>query len=132
VGRGIGSGKGGHTAGRGTKGQKAREDVALTFEGTKVKKSFIKKTPFLRGRGKFKAWEQKAMVFNLKDLVGWPANKAVNLENLVKEGWVRRGVKRIKILGDGEINRALVVGVEVSKQAREKIGVAGGKIESHG
>lgn len=55
VGRGVGSGKGSHTSGRGSKGQKAREKVHLLFEGTKIKKSFIKKLPLLRGKGKFKA-----------------------------------------------------------------------------
>lgn len=55
LGRGVGSGKGMHTVGRGTKGQKAREDVPLLFEGTKSKKSLVKRLPYLRGKGKFKS-----------------------------------------------------------------------------
>ncbi len=45
VGRGYGSGKGGHTVGRGAKGDKARGKIGLTFEGTKVKKSLINRFP---------------------------------------------------------------------------------------
>ena len=55
VGRGMESGKGSHTAGRGTKGQKARGKVSILYEGTKTKKSLVKRIPMLRGKGKFKA-----------------------------------------------------------------------------
>lgn len=55
LGRGYGSGKGGHTSSRGQKGQKSRTDVHILFEGLKVKKSTIKKFPLLRGKGKFLA-----------------------------------------------------------------------------
>lgn len=54
LGRGYGSGKGGHTSSRGQKGQKSRTKVNVLFEGIKVKKSLIKKLPFQRGRGKNK------------------------------------------------------------------------------
>ena len=55
LGRGYGSGKGGHTSGRGQKGQKSRTKVHILFEGLKVKKSTLKKFPLLRGKGKFLA-----------------------------------------------------------------------------
>lgn len=55
LGRGYGSGKGGHTSGRGQKGQKSRTNIHILFEGLKVKKSTIKKFPLLRGKGKFLA-----------------------------------------------------------------------------
>lgn len=55
VGRGMGSGKGSHTAGRGQKGQKSRGSVHVLFEGMKVKKSFLKRLPKARGKGKFQA-----------------------------------------------------------------------------
>lgn len=54
VGRGLGSGRGGHTVGRGQKGQKSREKVSISFFGTKVKKSLLKKLPMQRGKGKLK------------------------------------------------------------------------------
>src|SRR3990172_716811 len=53
LGRGYGSGKGGHTVGRGQKGQKSRRAMGILFEGVKMKKSFIKRLPLRRGKGKF-------------------------------------------------------------------------------
>lgn len=53
LGRGIGSGKGGHTSGRGQKGQKSRGKIGILFEGVKVKKSLLKRLPLMRGKGKF-------------------------------------------------------------------------------
>ncbi len=53
LGRGIGSGKGGHTSSRGQKGQKSRGSVSVLFEGMKMKKSLIKRLPLKRGKGKF-------------------------------------------------------------------------------
>lgn len=50
VGRGLGSGKGGHTTGRGAKGDKVRGKVPLYFEGTKMRKSLIRRLPLLRGK----------------------------------------------------------------------------------
>lgn len=55
IGRGIGSGKGGHTSSRGQKGQKSRGSIHILFEGMKTKKSLLKRLPLLRGKGKFKS-----------------------------------------------------------------------------
>lgn len=66
LGRGMGSGKGSHTVGRGQKGQKARGGVHILFEGFKMKKSLIKRLPLARGKGKFhpkKNRRQKYSVF---------------------------------------------------------------------
>ena len=49
VGRGYGSGKGGHTTGRGNKGAKARGKIGLLFSGTKIKKGWLKRWPLWRG-----------------------------------------------------------------------------------
>lgn len=59
LGRGYGSGKGGHTVGRGAKGHKARGKVGLLFAGTKTKKSLLKGLPLQRGKGKLKAKKKK-------------------------------------------------------------------------
>ncbi len=132
VGRGIGSGKGGHTAGRGTKGQKARGKVRQLFEGTKSKKSLIKRLPFLRGRNKLKPWDVNPIVINLEALQDWPEKTAVTTENLVKRGVIGKDeAKRgVKILGNGKIERALTVKIAVSKSTAKKIEKAGGKIDS--
>lgn len=130
MGRGIGSGKGGHTTGRGQKGQKARGKVPLTFEGTKIKKSLLKRLPFLRGKGKLKAWSEKPVVVKLESLTDWPEKTEVSIVNLVKKGLVPEGTKRVKILGDGTVKTALTVKVEASAGAAIKITKAGGKISA--
>jgi large subunit ribosomal protein L15 len=129
VGRGIGSGKGGHTTGRGTKGQKAREKVALIFEGTKVKKSFVKRLPLLRGQGKLKPQGGKHLIINLKQLADWPVKTPVTPENLVKQGIITRyHGEPVKLLGEGEIKKALDIKIAASVPAAEKITKSGGKV----
>src|SRR3989344_5315240 len=83
LGRGYGSGKGGHTTGRGQKGQKSRKSLGVIFEGVKVKKSLIKRLPLKRGKGKFNARE-KPMIVKTDYLNLLPAGSLVNLETLVK------------------------------------------------
>lgn len=128
IGRGFGSGKGGHTSSRGSKGQKARGDVPIIFEGTKTKKSLIKRLPFNRGRGKLKSWNVRSVVINLEDLANWPKGKEVNEENLIKSGLLNDG-EQAKILGGGKIAIPLVIDkIKISKSARDMIIAAGGKV----
>lgn len=61
VGRGYGSGKGGHTVGRGQKGQKTRGKIGPLFEGTKNKKSLFQRLPVIRGKGKLKPRKTKKL-----------------------------------------------------------------------
>lgn len=49
LGRGYGSGKGGHTSSRGMKGQKSRRKMGILFEGVKMKKSLLRRLPLTRG-----------------------------------------------------------------------------------
>jgi large subunit ribosomal protein L15 len=129
LGQGYGSGKGGHTSGRGMKGQKARDEVYLLYEGAKAKKSLIKRLPMLRGRGKFKPWGIKYKILSFADLTGWPAKTEVTKENLIKKGLVEENEKReIKILAKGELSQALVFKVKASKSAIELIEKTGGKV----
>jgi large subunit ribosomal protein L15 len=131
-GRGYGSAKGGHTVGRGQKGQKSRRSIGILFEGMKVKKSLIKRLPQLRGKDKNKP-RPKPVIFNLSDLKDWPANTKVNIENLVKRGFIdEKKAKRlgVKLLGQGKIEKGFTVEVEVSKSAAKKIEKAGGKVEN--
>lgn len=130
IGRGYGSGKGGHTVGRGTKGQKARSKVGLLFEGTKMRKSLIRRLPMMRGKGRFKA-RPGAIIVNLKYLNLFKKNDKVNLGSLVKKGIVgEKEAKKfgVKILGDGEIEISLTVELPTSKSAAKKIEKAGGKV----
>lgn len=71
VGRGMGSGKGSHTSGRGQKGQKSRGHIGVLFEGMKMRKSFLKRLPLIRGKGKFhakKTRREKYVAFKNKKL----------------------------------------------------------------
>ncbi|MBM3209056.1 50S ribosomal protein L15 [Candidatus Shapirobacteria bacterium] len=130
VGRGRGSGKGGHTAGRGQKGQKVKEKIALLFEGTKAKKSLLKRLPLLPGKGKLKP-RRKPQVVNLKFLNLFPANAEVTGESLAKLKIVDHSLIKtvgVKILGDGKLDVPLIVRLPCSKGARKKIETAGGKV----
>lgn len=131
-GRGYGSKKGGHTVGRGQKGQKSRTSLGILFEGVKVKKSLIKRLPQLRGKDKNKS-RPGPITLNLTDLSDWPANIKVNVENLVKRALVDEVKARsrgVKILGQGEIKKSLTVEVDTSSSAAKKIEKAGGKVEN--
>lgn len=130
VGRGIGSGKGGHTTGRGTKGQKARETVRIFFEGTKMKKSLVKRLPFQRGKNKFKSWAADALIVDVASLEKF-TGKEVTAEALVKQNIVGKDAlqRGVKILGKAEITKILTVKVPVSETASKAITKAGGKIE---
>lgn len=78
VGRGVGSGKGSHTAGRGQKGQKSMGDIYILFEGLKMKKSFLKRLPLQRGKGKFhakKSRSQKIAAFKSKKVASTKSSK---------------------------------------------------------
>jgi len=130
-GRGYGSGKGGHTVGRGAKGLKARGKVGLTFEGTKTKKSFLKRLPLQRGKGKFKSLKPKSLIVNVKYLNLFKKGEKVNLTTLVKKGIIAADEAKkqgIKILGDGDLQVALTVELPTSKGAAKKIVKAGGKV----
>ena len=133
VGRGYGSGRGGHTTGRGSKGTKARGKVGLLFEGTKTKKSFLKRLPLRRGKGKLKSFKQKPLIINLKHLNLLKKETLVDINNLVKAGLIKEKQARlfgVKILGDGELKVSLKVALPCSKSAMEKIKKAGGEIVS--
>src|SRR3989338_8654985 len=88
LGRGYGSGKGGHTSSRGQKGQKSRGKLPVYFEGSKMRKTIIRRLPMLRGKLKFSAGKNKPVIINLKDLAGWPKETPVTVESLVKAGWI--------------------------------------------
>ena len=119
LGRGYGSGKGGHTSSRGQKGQKSRGKLPLYFEGTKMRKSIIRRLPMLRGKMRFKAVTGKPVIFNLKDFDDWPKGTLVTVENLVKAGWLPQGLP-VKILGEGKLKEPLKFDLPMSKAAAKK------------
>ncbi len=128
LGQGYGSGRG-KTAGRGTKGQKARGMVSISFEGGGV--SLIKRLPFMRGKGRFKPVREKPIILNLDALNSLKKNSKVDIKTLIGNNMVdkdRAKANGVKILGRGKINIPLDVNLPVSKSAALKIEKAGGKI----
>lgn len=124
VGRGEGSK--GKTAGRGTKGSKARYQVKAGFEGGQM--PLHMRTPKLRGfTNPFRVEYQ---VVNLEKLAAlFPQGGDVTVADLVSKGAVRKNEK-VKVLGAGDISVKLNVAVDrVSRSAREKIVAAGGSIQ---
>jgi len=121
VGRGEGSK--GKTAGRGTKGTKARYQVPERFEGGQM--PLHMRLPKLKGfTNRFRVEYQ---VVNLEWLAAhYPRGGAVTIADLVDKGAVRKG-ELVKVLGDGEIGVKLQVSAHrFSASAREKIEAAGG------
>ena len=104
VGRGMGSGKGSHTSGRGQKGQKSRGTIGVLFEGMKMRKSFLKRLPLMRGKGKFHAKAQPEIV-GYKRLEKFADGSEITLEKLVKAGIVNEKLAKangVKILSIGK------------------------------
>lgn len=125
VGRGEGSK--GKTAGRGTKGTKARYQVRVGLEGGNL--NSIMRTPKLRGfKNPFRIEYQ---VVNLEKLVElYPAGGDVTIGDLVAKGAVRKNEK-VKVLGAGDIAVKLNVAVDkVSGSAEQKIVAAGGSVNA--
>jgi len=130
LGRGYGSGKGGHTSGRGQKGQKSRKNLGILFEGVKVKKSLIKRLPLKRGKGRFHS-KGKPLIIKTDYLNVLPAGTLVNLEALVKHKIVNKKDAEkygVKILGDGKIGKKFIIAVRISKSAAKGVERAGGKV----
>ncbi len=130
VGRGYGSGKGGHTVGRGQKGQKARSKIGILFEGVKVKKSLLRRLPLQRGKGKLKS-AKKPMIVKLEVLNLLASGSKVSLKSLAEAGIInlKDGQKvGVKILAGGKIQKKLTITLPISKSAARQVKKIGGKI----
>ena len=124
VGRGEGSK--GKTAGRGTKGTKARYQVPLGFEGGQM--PLHRRLPKLKGfsNALFTTTYQVVNVGRLAEL--YPEGGDVTPESLAANGAVRRG-ELVKVLGSGDLSVALRVSAHaVSASAKAKIEAAGGTV----
>lgn len=127
IGRGHGSGRV-KTSGRGTKGQKARENISMKFAGSSLQASWLKRLPLARGKGKNKSHLSDATIVNLKYLNVLKPNSEVTIWTLREAKIISERVNKVKILGDGEITVALNIKVPASKSAIKKIEKAGGKV----
>jgi large subunit ribosomal protein L15 len=126
-GRGTATGQG-KTAGRGQDGQKSRSGggVRLGFEGGQMPLSRrLPKRGFSNDR-----FKKEFAIVNVGDLNAFDENTVVTPELLLEYGFVRKRLAGIKILGEGELTKALTVKAnKVSKSAEEKILACGGKVE---
>jgi len=132
VGRGHGYGRG-KSAGRGTKGQKARTGgkIHRAFDGGQTRLS--KRLPFVRGVGNSNIpFRDEYTIINVADLELFEAGTRVTSEELVARHLMTPAEGRglIKVLGNGEVDRALIVRAhKFSASARAKIEAAGGAVE---
>lgn len=122
VGRGI-AGKGGKTAGRGTKGQGARDTIPLGFEGGQL--PLMQRIPKLRGFTN--PFRIEFTPVNISVLQGIEAD-SIDLAGFVALGLAKRG-ELVKVLGGGQLTRAVRVEAHAfSKAAESAITAAGGSV----
>ena len=127
IARGISAGQG-KTAGRGTKGQGARQGggPSLYFQGGNL--PFFRRLPFKRGFSPLQKVNYREV--NLDLLAEFPKGTVITPEFLLEQGLVPDPTRPVAILGRGEVKVALTVKVQkVSGGARAKIEAAGGKVE---
>lgn len=126
IGRGIGSGHG-KTSGRGHKGDKARGSTKPGFEGGQT--PLHRRLPMKRGFKNY-LFRKTFAIVNLDDLERFEAGAVVTPELLLENRIIRELEDGCKVLGDGELTKALTVKAHrFSKSAAEKIQAAGGTTE---
>ena len=125
-GRGAGSGNG-KTAGKGHKGQNARSGggVRPGFEGGQL--PLYRKLP---KRGFTNRFAKQYAIINVDVLDRYEAGAVVDIETLIADKVIKNKLDGLKVLGNGEISKAITVKAAVfSASAKEKIEAAGGKAE---
>jgi large subunit ribosomal protein L15 len=121
VGRGYGSGKGGHTVGRGQKGQKSRSGgkTKVGFEGGNV--------PLYRRLPKFRGFRNPTkieyQVINFADLEkNFKTGEEVSIKSLREKGMIRKKNQKVKILGKGTLTKSLKFkDVKISGKASKEL-----------
>jgi large subunit ribosomal protein L15 len=127
VGRGISAGRG-KTAGRGTKGQNSRSGGGKQpyFEGGQL--PLVRRLPHLGGFTNI--WRVEFAEVNVERLNAFPAGTEITPEVLMMTGVIKSDKRPVKILGEGELDRALSVKAQkFSASAKAKILAAGGSVE---
>ena len=127
VGRGNAAGQG-TTAGRGQKGQKSRSGHSIVrgFEGGQLR--MIKGLPMKRGfNNPFKIYYA---LIKLDTLDQFEAGARISPETLKEKGFLRKNEMQVKVLGNGEVTKAVTVAAhKFTRSARAKIEAAGGTVE---
>jgi len=124
---GRGEGSWGKTAGKGHKGQKARSSPAIRpgFEGGQM--PLARRLP---KRGFTNIFKKEYVVLNLRDLEKFEVKGVVDIPALIAEKRIKKAKAGVKILGVGEVTKALTVKAhKFSAAAKQKIEAGGGKVE---
>ena len=129
LGRGYGSGKGGHTSSRGQKGQGSRtgSNVPLWFEGGSLPLS--KRIPMWRGKGRFKS------LISCAELTFDDLNKIeltdITMDSLKLNRIIDKRFKKAKVISKGKLSRKVnLKGIAVSASAKKEIEALGGAVEN--
>jgi len=131
LGRGYGSGKGGHTSSRGQKGQKSRTKIPAYFVGSSW--VWFKRLPFLRGKSRFNSLSPKVTI-TLTDLSKFKTGSKITKEFLYQEGTITKtelSRAKVKVVGTGKLSKKLSVLVPASASAVSAIKKAGGSCPNH-
>ena len=129
AGRGYGSKLGGHTSGRGQKGQRSRNGgkAPLWFEGGQL--PLVKRLPWQRGKGRLKSLTNRQEV-QLTDMVKHQLTE-VTPQSLLKAGLVNNDQDLIRLIGATKLETAIKVErVETSQPVRQAIEKAGGSVQA--
>jgi large subunit ribosomal protein L15 len=127
LGRGYGSGKGGHTSSRGEKGQKARtgSKIPLWFEGGAL--PLAKRIPMWRGKGRFKTLHPAAEL-TFDDLNKMEITD-ITLDSLKLNRIIDKSFKKAKVISKGRLNKKVnLKGIGVTVTAKKEIEALGGTV----
>lgn len=128
VGRGYGSGRGGHTSSRGSKGQRARvgRGIPLWFEGGQL--PFVKRLPYLRGKLRFESLQDQVQLVTLTMLEKL-SEKEITPEVLMKHGMVKSVRLPVKVTAVGSLTKAVnCAGMKATASAKAMIEKVGGSL----
>lgn len=129
LGRGYGSGKGGHTSSRGQKGQKSRNKVPIWFEGGQL--PLIRRTPFIKGKSRMESLVSRPVVVTTSALNKLADKTVVDRQAVIEKLGLRLPKTKkwpVKIVSRGKLERALNVKLPTTKSAAAAILAAGGEV----
>ena len=111
LGRGYGSGVGGHTVGRGQKGQKTRGTMPVWFEGGQL--PIIRRTPYIKGKHRFQSITSQPIAINLDFLNKFDENTVVDAALLTKDLKLneKESKRGFKIVATGKLEKPLQIAI---------------------
>lgn len=131
LGRGYGTGKGGHTVGRGQKGQKTRGSIPVWFEGGQL--PLIRRTPFIKGKRRFNSLKGETIIITLNTLNKFETGQtvdAVTAVSVLKLHQARVDKRGLKIVATGKLTKALKIALPTTVTAAKAIEAAGGSVSA--